>query len=92
MVTEYEARKLRESMSKELAGQLAVWQCAAGLLIVIGVVVLGPSFGLRTDGSSDVALAQDRPQASVSQTAADGQYQAYVAARSPADPFQDPRD
>ena len=88
-MTEYEAQKLKESMYKELnVGSRAVWQCAAGLLIVIGLAVAGSSFDLRRDGSSDVARAQDRPQASVSHTASDGQGQAYVAAQSPAEAVQ----
>lgn len=83
MMTEYEAQKLRESMYKELnVGPLAVWQCAAGLLIVIGLAVLGASFNPRPDGPSDVARAQERPQASVSHTAPDGQDQAYAATPS----------
>lgn len=89
MMTQYEAQKLRESMYKELnVGSWAVWQCAAGLLIVIGLAVAGSLFDLRRDGSSNVARAQDRPQASVSHTPSDGQGQAEAAAQLPTQAVQ----
>lgn len=72
MMTEYEAQKLKESMYKELnIGPRAVWQCAAGLLIVIGLAVAGAVFDLHQGGQSDVAQAQERAQASVSRTDSD---------------------
>jgi len=84
-MTEYEAQKLRESMFKELnVGPLAVWRCAAGLLIVIGVAVAGALFGLGPDRSSDVAQSQARP--SVSRNDLDGQ--AYAKTQSPAEAVQ----
>jgi hypothetical protein len=67
MMTEYEARKLSESMHNELnAGPRAVWQCVAGLVIAISLTVAGAAFDLRPNGSSDVAQAQERHQAAVS--------------------------
>jgi hypothetical protein len=45
MMTEYEARKLTESMHRELdAGPGAVRRCVAGLAILIAILLIGALF------------------------------------------------
>ncbi|HEV7802000.1 MAG TPA: hypothetical protein VGP15_13065 [Burkholderiales bacterium] len=42
MLTEYEARKLQADMRRELEGSpAALWKCAAGLVVVIVMVIVG---------------------------------------------------
>jgi hypothetical protein len=56
MMTEYEARELAESMHRELnAGPRAVWQCVAGLLVFIGVVLLGTVFPTKSSRAPEAA-------------------------------------
>lgn len=58
VLSEYEVQKLNDKMRNELgAGPAAVWRCAAGLLIVIGLAVMGPRFDPLLDRPSDVAQA-----------------------------------
>ena len=78
-MTEYEARKLSESMHKELnAGPRAVWQCIAGLVIVISLMVAGTAFDLSPNGSSDVARVHELDQTLVSRNNLDVQSPAYI--------------
>jgi hypothetical protein len=86
MMTEYEAQKLRERMFRELnVGPLAVWQCAAGLLIVIGLAVGGTVFDLRPNTDSGMAQTREHPQATVNSANSEEQGQAYAATPSPAE-------
>lgn len=58
MMTEYEARKLAESMHRELnAGAGGVWQCIAGLVILIVVLLTGTVFPPTTGRLLDAANA-----------------------------------
>jgi hypothetical protein len=85
MMTEYEAQKLRKSMFRELnVGPLAVWQCAAGLLIVIGLAVGGTVFDLRPNTDRGMAQTREHPQATVNSANSEEQGQAYAATPSPA--------
>lgn len=55
MMTEYEARKLRQAMYQELKGTPAtLWKCAMGLAIVVLVALLG-SIAALDRSSGDVA-------------------------------------
>jgi hypothetical protein len=66
MMTEYEARKIVESMQKELnMGPRAVRQSTAGLLACIAFVLLGLVFPPSSDRSLDVAQAPADFQANV---------------------------
>lgn len=69
MMTEYEARKLTESMQKELdAGEGAVRQCVAGLLILIVILLTGtvfpPTTGRLLD-ATNAAAGMHQPVAGV---------------------------
>jgi hypothetical protein len=69
MLSEYEARKLCDTMHHELnAGPAAVWRCIAGLLIVIGLSVLAPGLDPRVDPSSAVAQAREPDRMSLART------------------------
>jgi hypothetical protein len=48
MISEYEARKLQRDLRSELnATPVAVWKCAAGLLVLVVVTLAGIEFGLQ---------------------------------------------
>lgn len=58
MMTEYEARKLTESMHKELNGEPSpVRQCVAGLLTLIAILLLGNLFPPTMGGALNAADA-----------------------------------
>ena len=76
MLTEYDVQKLSDEMRTELnLGPAAVWRCAAGLLVVIGLVVIGPAFAPPLDRPSDAAQAQEQRQASLARNDDDGDEQ-----------------
>ncbi|MGZ5092677.1 MAG: hypothetical protein ACXWCY_11090 [Burkholderiales bacterium] len=53
MISEYEARKLQRDLRSELnATPAAVWKCAAGLVVLVVVTLVGIEFGLQPDGES----------------------------------------
>jgi hypothetical protein len=82
MMTEYEARKLSESMHNELnAGPRAVWQCIAGLLFVIGIVLAGAVFPPTVDRSLE-AKAPAGSQAAVTRTDLDARDHARAETQS----------
>lgn len=90
-MTEYEAQKLKESMYRELnAGPRAVWQCVAGLLIVLGLGVTGSAFYKGVDDASAVAKAQAQPrQASMTSGGSEAQHELYPESRLAAETPQD---
>lgn len=60
MVSQYEARKLQNDLNPELNATLAsVWKCAAGLLVLVMLALLGTGIDLRDDG--DVGATAARP-------------------------------
>ena len=64
MVTEYEARKLQHDLKPELnATRTAVWMCAAGLLALVMVVLIGP----RTELAHDRDLGSTTARVSMQQ-------------------------
>ncbi|MDB5922554.1 MAG: hypothetical protein JWN13_1490 [Betaproteobacteria bacterium] len=53
MISEYEARKLQRDLRSELnATPAAVWRCAAGLLVLVVLTLVGIEFGLQPDSES----------------------------------------
>ena len=53
MISEYEGRKLQRDLRRELnATPAAVWKCAAGLLVLVVVTLVGIEFGLQPDSES----------------------------------------
>lgn len=71
MITEYEARTLKEGMHKELNAASVMWRCSAALLFFLGLVVTGPWLNPRVDQPSELAQAQD--QAAIVRHARDAQ-------------------
>ena len=67
MVTEYEARKLQHDLRSELDATPAdVWKCAAGLLVIVMVTLVGTQVGLQQDGESKTArLSIAKPAAAL---------------------------
>lgn len=50
MLTEYQARKLQVEMRRELqAGPAALWKCAAGLVVIALLAVIGAQDGTGRD-------------------------------------------
>jgi len=91
MLTEYEAQKIRSRMHEELnAGPRAAWQCAAGLLLVIGLAVADAVHDPAPNRSSYIAQVPERAQASYS-PADDLEAQTYrVEPEAPADVTSNP--
>lgn len=63
MVSEYEARKLQHDLKPELnATSAAVWKCAAGLLGLVILVLMGTGIDLRHDGDIGPTAARESMQ------------------------------
>jgi hypothetical protein len=90
MMTEYEARKLSESMHNELnAGPRAVWQCIAGLLFVIGIVLAGAVFPPTVDRSLEVNAPAGSQAAAVTRSDLDARDHARAETQSRAGAARD---
>lgn len=64
MLTEYEAQKLQHEMRKELnAAPGVVFRCAAGLLIVVGLAMIGARTEIVNDSTTTASNAATQPGA-----------------------------
>ena len=58
MMTQYEAQKLKREMQSELeAEQSALWKCAVGILIIVGMSLFGAGPGERRDATSSMSTS-----------------------------------